>query len=629
VKFDIGIITALPEIELPSVLNVFNLDPTSQEDKLIDNHRYWFSSIQSSKLQKKLTLVITCIGTCGIINSSSATKALIQKYDPDLLVFVGIAAGLKEKVNLLDIVISERVIGYEPARITPEGMEPRPQFEHPPYDILQDIRFSKQQIDNELLNNIFMNLQSTLDQSQLPPEPVHLVPQIHLGSIASGEKLFADGSLANIRKKYDEKIRAAEMEGIGFSMVSDQHMIPWIVVRGISDFGDPLTKDGRLKDKYHFSAANSASSWLRLFLEYIYSGSKSEEKIAEYDRKLCETIFEKIGVLIARHGLDDDNWAKAISSQYFLVSLAKILNLTNQKDYLNLLDKFLSSFHYNIKEELVLEKDHMLITPQETERIIHFLKKEDESDDCYTQSEKMKAENIDGLQMHNNYHYGLTLRIASSEKIRVFNEIKRLTIDKLIKSNNCLDEYGGWYPYRIPWITARILITFKESDYSDIDINGIDAIIQRSLESLVRRIYDDKYWRSGVGTWISKWESTALCLEALDKWDYVKQNVSKIRKVLNYVIENQNEWMIDPPNFSGEQESNDTLASIVMVSILLKTIKNNFNYEEFSINPVDYIHYFDNCIDALNKVFSPAARQFCTVPQILYYIVDCITSYTQ
>lgn len=623
-KVDIGIITALPDIELPALLKVFNIDPHAKEDESLENYRYWFSTINPLKAKKDLSVVITSIGTSGNISSYAATNALIQNFNPDLLLFVGIAAGLEEKVDLVDVVISEKIIGYEPGRLTPNGVEHRPQYEHPPQHILQDVRFFTQQVDKNLWFDLFNKLQKTLSSDQLPSDTTTLTPRMHLASIASGEKLFANGSLTVIRKKYDEGIRAGEMEGLGFSMASDKYKIPWIIIRGISDFGNPLTKEGRLKDRYHHSAANSASSWVKLFLENAYTGWNCKSQLSDPRITLCNNLIGSIRDMIALHGLDDDSWAKAISSQYFLVGLAKILNLTEQKDYLNLLDRFLSSFHYNIKGELILEKDHILVTPEETEKIIIYMKEEDTKDNYYTQSKKMKAENINGIQMHNNYHYGLTLRIASSEKIQVLNEIKKVAINKLTQSDNCLDEYGGWYPYRIPWITARILISFKECD--QVDISPIQMIIQRALDSLIRRIYMGRYWRSGVGVWVSKWESTALCLEALDKWNYVKQNEMKLKSVLRYVIENQSEWMVTPPNFSTEDNANNTLSSVVMTSVLLRVIKNNFTFEEFLINPDNYLRYFEECMSVIKGSPSPSVRQFCTIPQIMYYIADAVTN---
>jgi len=626
-KIDIGIITALPDIELPAILKAFDIHPHRKEDELAEGYRYWLSSFESSRLNRELTVAITSIGTAGNISSVAATNQLIQKFKPDLLLFVGIAAGLEEKVKLSDVVVSENVFGYEMGRLIPDGMELRPKYEHPPHDILQDVYFFNQQVDHSILISFFNKLQNTLTSDQLPPNESTPIPKIHKGAIASGEKLFADGSLSEIRTKHDERIRAGEMEGIGFSSESERKRIPWLVIRGISDFGNPLTKEGRLKDKYHYTASNSAATWARLFLQYAYSGRVKPEitNISITEKILCDSILEKANSLIAAHGLDDDIWAKAISSQYFLVGLAKVLNLTQQKDYLNLLDKFLSSFHFNIQGELILEKNHMLITPEETEKIIRYMIEEDSNDEYYTKTKKMKADYIDASQMHNNYHYGLTLKISSSEKISVLDDIKKLSIDKLIKNNNSLDEYGGWYPYRVPFITARILISFKDCNCSEDE--KINIIIRRALDSLIRRIYLGQYWRSGVGIWVSKWESTALCLEALDKWDYVKPNEIKVKKILKYVIENQKEWMMTPPDFSDEDKSNSTLSSVFMVAVLLKLIKNNFGFEEFSVDPIDFLKYFDCCMSVLNEINSPSFRQFCTIPQIVYYMSDAVSNY--
>ncbi len=629
-KIDIGIITALPDIELPAVLKTFDLDPKRHEDESIENHRYWFSSIQSLKTQKNLKIVITSIGTSGNIASASATKTLIRNYNPNLLVLVGIAAGLKNKVNLLDVVISENVVGYEYERLTPEGKEQRPKFEHPPHHILQDIRFFEQQVDTVYWNNLFKTLQASLDSKQLPLESISSIPKALLGTVASGEKLLADGSLADIQKKYDEKIRAGEMEGIGFSIVSEQDRIPWIVIRGISDFGDPSTKDGRLKDQYHFSAANSASSWLRIFLESAYSGSEAEvesKATSTYNEEISEQILNKLKNIIAMHGLDDNNWAKAISSQYFLFGIGNLLNMTDQNDYKNLLDKFLKSFHKNIENKMILEKENILVTPKETEKIMECMEEEDKKDKYYLISEKTKAENINPWMLHYNYLYGLSLKISSLKEYEALYDIHKLAIDELIygDNGNAIDGQGGWCPYRIPWITARILISFKDSYYSEReDAKLIEKTINKALESLIRRIYDNRCWRSGVGIWVSKWESTSLCLEALYQWDYISKNKLKIKKILNYIIDNEKEWMIDPPSFESQESSNDTLASIVLICVILQIVRKNFNSDEFSLDYDKYIRYLDKCVNIITSTSNLNTRQFCTIPQIAYYIVNLL-----
>jgi nucleoside phosphorylase len=611
-------------VELPAVLKAFNIPPDKVEDELLDNQRYWFSTIQSRKTGKNQSIVITSIGTSGNIDSATATNILIQHYHPDLLILTGICAGIEGKVDLCDVVASEEVIGYEIGRLTSAGLEQRPRAEVPPNQILQDLRFFQKEND---WFDLFSKLQATLNENQLPMEQNRNKPKSCLGIIASGEKLFADGSLNEIRKAFHERIRAGEMESIGFSSVCNQFEIPWIVVKGISDFGNPLTKDGRLRDKYHFSAANAAASWIKVFIESGYSKPFLSPEIKSYknNKIIAENTVDEIRYIIANHGLDDETWAVAISAQYFLVGLAKVLSLNENKDFFNLLNRFLSSFHYNIKGELILEKDHMLITPQETQRIVQYMAEEDKIDNYYRQSEKMMAEKIDANLMTIIYHYGLTLRISSAEKIKVLDEIRQLSLNKLLKMENSLDEYGGWYPYRIPWITARILISLKESDTPEIDSSGsMNIIIQRALDSLVRRIYHNKYWRSGVGMWVSQWESTALCLEALDRWDAIEKYDRKIKQVLDYSIEKKHEWMVDPPDFSTEEASNKTLSSVLMVCVLQRIATNNSGFNDYAVNSWDNLSYLNRCVNTIGSITNPTIRQFCTIPQILYYISDTL-----
>ena len=175
------------------------------------------------------------------------------------------------------------------------------------------------------------------------------------------------------------------------------------------------------------------------------------------------SIIRRIRKIVARYGLADEEWAKAISSQYFLLSLAKRLNW-GKKDYANLLNRCLASFSVTYTGDYVLDSEKLLITPDETSRIIRCMQEEDDSDSYYTHSAKMQAKNINSEQMYLNFHYGLLIKIVSSEDTEILRAIKHKCLDCLI-AENALDASDGWYPYRVPWITARILISLKEVDY--------------------------------------------------------------------------------------------------------------------------------------------------------------------
>ena len=77
---------------------------------------------------------------------------------------------------------------------------------------------------------------------------------LHLSTIATGEKLVRDPTFfAEVRAVHD-KVEVVEMEAFGFAEACQRAGVPWLVVRGISDFGDKF-KD----DRFHAFAATTAA----------------------------------------------------------------------------------------------------------------------------------------------------------------------------------------------------------------------------------------------------------------------------------------------------------------------------------------------------------------------------------
>lgn len=341
--------------------------------------------------------------------------------------------------------------------------------------------------------------------------------------------------------------------------------------------------------------------------------------------QMKNNIVKKIKKIVARYGLDDEEWAQAISSQYFLLWLAQQLKWS-KKDYANLLNKCLSSFSVTYTGDYVLDSEKLLITPNETNRIVQCMRDEDTTDDYYTHSAKMQAKNINSKQMYLNFHYGLLIRIVSSEDTEVLRAIKHSCLDCLM-ADSALDTSDGWYPYRVPWITARILISLKSIDYSSYsNKQQVDDVIKAALASLYQRI-DEKapYWRSGVGKWVSKWESTALCLEALFMWDTIDNHKLEIKRILDYVCsdENKDAWLNNQASFSTEEAANDTLSAVIIASVIFRVSKTVFadTYENIGD---DIIAFFDQVINVINKQAVSTVRQYCTIPQILHYVLAAL-----
>lgn len=337
------------------------------------------------------------------------------------------------------------------------------------------------------------------------------------------------------------------------------------------------------------------------------------------------SIIENIERIVASYGIDADDWSEAISSQYFLLCLAEKLQHKDE-DYKKLLNKCLSNFRIKYTGELILDNESLLITPGETTRIIECMKNEDESDNYYRKKAKTRADNIDSQRMYINFHYGLLIKIVSSEDTKTLRLIKHTCLDKLINEKS-IDPSGGWYPYRVPWITARILISIKSIDYSSYtNKDNVNKTVKKALRSLYDRIYvKAPYWRSGVGNWVSRWESTGLCLEALFVWEEIESKKDKIEQIINYIFreENRIEWLNNIISFETEESANNVLASVILASVVFRVTKMYFQtiYKQY-VNEI--ISFFESVIDVILNQNVKAVLQYCTVPQILYYVLSAL-----
>jgi hypothetical protein len=339
-------------------------------------------------------------------------------------------------------------------------------------------------------------------------------------------------------------------------------------------------------------------------------------------------LLEKVRKLIADRGLDDELWSKSISSQYFLVNLARLLQLTKNADYINLLNTFLQSFFMKVDNSIVLAEDKVYITQNEARKQKKHMINEDETDVYYSRYNKLAGKNLDIELLLDNYHYGLVAQLSrpkefpNSTTLKIIHE---LAINRLIYGNgkSPTDDHGGWYPQRAPWVTARILISLKYSGYDVRKDNvHITDIASRAIDYLMRSIYKETYWRSGVGEWVSDWESTALCLEALYEWDKIKVHKSKIEPVINYLLNKEKEWLVKP-SFDSEQRSNATLAAVTLVCNVLM-IRNSQFKKVITVDEDKYLNYLSKVIDAITNVQDPKVGQHNTIPQIAFYITRLI-----
>lgn len=160
--------------------------------------------------------VMVCAAKCspGKVNAAICAQAMIDNFDIDRMINVGVACSLSEDVVIKNVVIASDVCEYD-IDITALG-EPR--------GFINGLNVIKIKTDDEL-------------SEQLARTAINCGEKIHRGTIASGDTFIADGGLKDMIKGEFGAI-CGEMEGGAIGHVCACAGVPFGILRSISDGGD-------------------------------------------------------------------------------------------------------------------------------------------------------------------------------------------------------------------------------------------------------------------------------------------------------------------------------------------------------------------------------------------------------
>ena len=271
---DIAVVT-IKRTELYPTKVAFGIDPDRREDYEDNGLRFWETEIPTSDGRDKARVVVTMIGEPGDYTCAAGCSRLFDSYNIGLCILVGIAAGVQEKVNLGDVVAAELVLDYERARLETTGSKKRPV----PYPLQIPIARDLAHYDASRCgwhDTLLHHLKNFIeDPNSSVPEEINQSwkPKYDTGVILSGAKLLADGKLPEMREEYHDRTRAAEMEGAGFARFCEEYRKPWLVFRGISDYGEP---DKHTQEKWQEVSSLAAATAAYIFLTKVYRRREEE-----------------------------------------------------------------------------------------------------------------------------------------------------------------------------------------------------------------------------------------------------------------------------------------------------------------------------------------------------------------
>lgn len=188
------------------------------------------------------------IAEVGAGNNTCAmqTERAINYFNPEVILFVGIAGGVKD-LDLGDVVVAEKAYGYESGKVAKSGFLTRPIVGMSSYEIFERAKADAKSQDWKL------RLPKTYRKKKL---------KVIVKPIAAGEKVVAEvrSDVYNlIYRSYNDTV-AVEMEGSGFYTACHANGdIQFLIIRGISD----LLKNKSATDAqgYQQIAARNASAF--------------------------------------------------------------------------------------------------------------------------------------------------------------------------------------------------------------------------------------------------------------------------------------------------------------------------------------------------------------------------------
>jgi len=170
-----------------------------------------------------------------------------------------------------------------------------------------------------------------------------------------------------------------------------------------------------------------------------------------------------------------------------------------------------SIWSINSQGNIVLDVDD-LPTKEDFEKINERMKEEDEG--VLVSSSKInwtRAEDIDIAKMHKNWLLGVLLT-AEAAFDRTSPQLKQLIKCTLAESSS----NGSYYPERVPWVTARILLGLSSAGVT----SAYSPEVRKTVDWLLKEnnkggAMTNSIWQSGTGTWNSELEVSAMCTLAL------------------------------------------------------------------------------------------------------------------
>lgn len=177
----------------------------------------------ASRRDRQIALAAT--GT-GNLTAAALTERAIVEFKPAAVMFVGVAGGLRDWLDIGDVVVATKVYAYHGGRSEDEEFLVRPRT--------WEMSHAIEQVARRLPR-------SNGWQALLPPEGGAATPAVHFEAIATGDVVLNSAVSPlrqQIKRNYNDAV-AIEMESAGFALAGHLNgNVPMAAIRAVSDLAD-------------------------------------------------------------------------------------------------------------------------------------------------------------------------------------------------------------------------------------------------------------------------------------------------------------------------------------------------------------------------------------------------------
>ena len=204
--------------------------------------------------------VVMCLSGWGKVAAASTATSLINCYQVDQLVFIGLAGSMQSHLDIGDIVVADRLIQHDVDLSRLEGFGDV----KPPFWKKFEFKISQEAVTHALkaVEKFTLNLRKQ-DYPAISPE---YQPKIYIGTIGTGDQFIASPKGKERISKRFPAILCTEMEGAAIAQVGADYKIPCQVIRIISDKADEDAHDSFSKFLFQ-DISNISVEIVKLLLE--------------------------------------------------------------------------------------------------------------------------------------------------------------------------------------------------------------------------------------------------------------------------------------------------------------------------------------------------------------------------